>query len=200
MENLRIDDESEQAVKIPSPQEMLKRLNNVDVKTLDIKTVIDELKGKRIWISVLTLPVSATLLMSFTLLGAFLFDSPIISFTVTAFVLIWVGKLFDSQQRIYEYNARQEVINRIAYIEEGFGLLPHFRVFLPEKYRHLWQSVRKGNYIFIDQYIQAVVLLQHKLDPKKFTEIWYLSYPEIDPENDSELDNPEELENTPKGS
>ncbi len=169
--------------RIPTPQEMLDRLYQIDPKDFDIQAIANQLKGNKIWISILTLPVSATVLALFTLLGAFLFDSPVISFLITAALLFWVGKLFDNQQKIYTIAARQEVMQRIANIEEGFGLLPHFKVFLPEKYRHLWQSVRKGNYLYIEQYIQAILLLQKKLDPEKFTAIWYLSYPETNPEN-----------------
>ncbi len=187
-----------QSERIPSPQEMLTRLHQVDPKDLDIKTIADQLKGNKVWISILTLPVSATLLAMFTLLGAFLFDSPIISFLITAALLFWVGKLFDNQQQIYTIAARQEVMQRIANIEEGFGLLPHFKSFLPEKYRHLWQSVRKGNYIYIEQYVQAILLLQKKLDPEKFTAIWYLTYPEIDPDSPEYIEAEGEREETEK--
>lgn len=177
---------------IPSAQKMLERLNQIDSNDFNIKTIADGLKGNNVWVSILTLPVSTILLAVFTLLGAFLFDSPIISFLITAAVLFWVGKLFDNQQKIYTYAARQEVIQRIATIEEGFGLLPHFKPFLPQKYRHLWQSVRRGNYIYIEQYIQAILLLQKKLDAEQFSAIWYLTYPEIDP--DDQLDSQENIQ------
>jgi hypothetical protein len=185
--------EAVESERIPSPKEMLFRLQSIDPNDFNIKAIADELKGNKVWISILTLPVSAILLATFTLLGAFLFDRPIISFLITAALLFWVGKLFDNQQKIYTIAARQEVINRIASIEEGFGLLPHFKPFLPEKYRHLWQSVKRGNYIYIEQYIQAILLLQKKLDPEKFTAIWYLTYPEIDPESSEYLDEKEKL-------
>jgi len=184
--------EEDEAKRIPSPQEMLSRLQSIDPNDFNIKAIADELKGNKIWVSILTLPVSATILATFTLLGAFLLDSPVFSFIITAALLYWVGKLFDNQQRIYTITARQEVINRIAAIEDGFGLLPHFKPFLPEKYRHLWQSVKRGNYIYIEQYIQAILLLQKKLDPEKFTAIWYLTYPEIDPESSEYIDKTEE--------
>ncbi|MCF6298568.1 MAG: hypothetical protein L3J01_01665 [Thiomicrorhabdus sp.] len=180
--------EADESKRIPSPQEMLSRLQSIDPSDFNIKAIADELKGNKIWVSILTLPVSAIILATFTLLGAFLFDRPIISFLITAGLLFWVGKMFDNQQKIYTIAARQEVINRIAAIEEGFGLLPHFKPFLPEKYRHLWQSVKRGNYLYIEQYIQAILLLQKKLDPEKFTAIWYLTYPEIDPESSEYLD------------
>lgn len=184
LETPNLSEQSEaQSERTPSPQEMLTRLHQIDPNDFNIRTIAEHLKGNKVWISILTLPVSATLLAVFTLLGAFIFDSPIISFLITAALLFWVGKLFDNQQQIYTIAARQEVMQRIANIEEGFGLLPHFKTFLPEKYRHLWQSVRKGNYIYIEQYVQAILLLQKKLDPEKFTAIWYLTYPEIDPDS-----------------
>ncbi|VAW46896.1 hypothetical protein MNBD_GAMMA03-2013 [hydrothermal vent metagenome] len=169
--------------RIPTPQEMLSQLQNINPNDFNIKAIANDLKGNKVWISILTLPVSAIILASFTLLGAFLFDSPIISFFVTAALLFWIGKLFDNQQKIYTIAARQEVMNRISAIEEGFGLLPHFKPFLPQKYRHLWQSIKRGNYIYIEQYIQAILLLQKKLDSEKFIAIWYLTYPEIDPDS-----------------
>jgi hypothetical protein len=182
--------DTEQTQQPPSPQEMLTRLNQVNPKYFDVKAIEDQLKGKKIWIYVLTLPVSAVLLAVFTLLGTFIFDQPIISFVITAALLFWIGKMFDNQQHRYKYAARQEVINRIAETEQGFGLIPHFKNFLPRKYRHMWQSVRKGKYTYIEQYVQALVLLQHKLEPEKFIRIWYLTYPET--ETDSE--NPEQSE------
>ncbi len=180
--------DTEQNQQIPSPQEMLTRLNQVNPKYFDLKAIEDQLKGNKIWIYVLTLPVSAILLVAFTLLGTFIFDQPILSFVVTAALLFWIGKMFDNQQHLYKYAARQEVINRIAETEQGFGLIPHFKNFLPNKYRHLWQSVRKGNYTYIEQYVQALVLLQHKLEAEKFTRIWYLTYPHLDPESDENYD------------
>ncbi|MCF6344924.1 MAG: hypothetical protein L3J00_00465 [Thiomicrorhabdus sp.] len=185
LDKLPHESNEHQAERIPTPEEMLTRLHQIDSKTFDIRAIADKLKGNKVWISILTLPVSATLLAVFTLLGAFLFDSPILSFLITAALLFWVGKLFDNQQKFYTVAARQEVMQRIAEIEKDFGFLPHFKAFLPEKYRHLWQSIRKGNYLYIEQYTQAILLLQKKLDAEKFTAIWYLTYPETDP-NSSE--------------
>ncbi len=178
---------------IPSPEEMLERLRQINPEDFNIQTIANDLKGNKVWVSILTLPVSTIILAVFTLLGAFLFDRPIISFLITAALLFWAAKVIDSQQKIYTIAARQEVMKRIASIEEGFGLLPHFKPFLPSKYRHLWQSVRRGNYIYIEQYIQAILLLQKKLDPEKFIAIWYLTYPETDPES-SEYIEPSEKE------
>lgn len=171
---------------IPSPEEMLQRLNSVDVQQFNIDTITTELKGNKVWVSILTIPVSAIILVLVTLLGSFLFDQPIVSFLVAAGLLFWVSQMFEGQERHYKIAARHEVMQRIKRIEGEFGLLPHFKNFLPNKYRHLWQSLKKGNYQYIEQYVQAILLLQNKLHPEKFTRIWYLTYPEIDPERSDE--------------
>ena len=179
--------------KTPNAEEMIQRLMSVNLGQFDISTVADELKGNRIWIPILTVPVSAVILALFTLLGAFLFDQPIVSFVVTAAILFWIGKELERSQEAFTLKARQEVVNRIADIEEGFGLLPHFQTFLPKRYRHLWQSTRKGHYIYIEQYAQAIALLQDKIDHEKFAAVWHIVHPETDPESDETLeDNPPE--------
>jgi len=178
MQELELD-----AISTPSPEEMLKRLHDVDVQTFNIDEVANQLKGDKIWISILTIPVSAIILVSFTLIGGFLFDSPVLSFIITAALLFWVSKMFEQHERHYKVAARQEVMNRIQQTEGSFGLIPHFKHFLPNKYRHLWQSLRKGNYVYIEQYVQAILLLQNKLEPQQFIRVWYLTYPELDPEN-----------------
>lgn len=167
---------------IPSPEEMLQRLNDVDVQKFNIETLANEMKGNKVWISILTIPVSAVILVAATLIGGFIFDSPIISFLLAAALLFWISKMFEGHERHFKMVARQEVINRIQQTEGEFGLIPHFKHFLPAKYRHLWQSVRKGNYVYIEQYVQAILLLQNKLDGQKFVKIWYMTYPEINPE------------------
>lgn len=177
-DNILNNDES---IEIPSPEEMLLRLKKVDVNYFNIREIANELKGNHIWISVMTVPVSAIVLVSATLVGGFVFDSPIISFLVTAAFLFWLGRMYEGQEQNYRMAARHEVARRIQQIEGEFGLLYHFRHFLPNKYRHLWQSVRRGNYTYIEQYVQAVLLLQKKLEPEQFTRIWYMTYPEIDP-------------------
>ena len=174
---------------IPSPEEMLSRLQNIDVQTFNMKEIANELKGNQIWVSILTIPVSASVLVGFTLLGSFMFDRPIVSFLLAAGLLFWISKMFESQERRYKMAARHEVIRRIAEIEGGFGLIPHFKSFLPNKYRHLWQSLRKGQYHYIEKYVQAVLLLQNKLEAEQFKRIWYLTYPETDPEYVPPLDN-----------
>lgn len=167
---------------IPTPEEMLTRLQNVNVQDFDMQEIANHLKGNNVWISILTIPVTAIILVSFTLIGGFLFDRPIVSFLVTAGLLFWISKMFEGQERHYKFAARQEVMNRIQQTEGEFGLIPHFKHFLPNKYRHLWQSLRKGNYVYIEQYVQAILLLQNKLEPDQFIRIWYLTYPELDPD------------------
>ena len=167
---------------IPSPEEMLSRLQNINVQTFNMKEIANELKGNKIWVSILTIPVSASILVVVTLLGSFMFDLPIVSFLLAAGLLFWISKMFENQEHNYKIAARHEVIRRIAETEGEFGLIPHFKHFLPNKYRHLWQSLRKGQYHYIEQYVQAVLLLQNKLEEDQFTRIWYLTYPETDPE------------------
>ncbi len=168
---------------IPSAEEMLARLKSIDVQQFNIEQIANEMKGDKIWISILTIPVSAIILVSFTLLGGFLFDRPIVSFVVTAALLFWISKMFEQYERGFKYAARKEAERRVQQTEGSFGLIPHFKHFLPNKYRHLWQSLRKGNYVYVEQYVQAILLLQNKLEPEHFTRVWYLTYPELDPEN-----------------
>ncbi|MEA1989204.1 MAG: hypothetical protein U9N57_08375 [Pseudomonadota bacterium] len=52
--------------------------------------------------------------------------------------------------------------------------------------------MRKGQYHYIEQYVQAILLLQNKLEPEQFTRIWYLTYPETDPDYVPHPDNQEE--------
>jgi len=177
---------------IPSPEEMLSRLRDINVQTFNMKEVANELKGNKIWISILTIPVSASILVVITLLGSFMFDRPIISFLLAAGLLFWISKMFEHQEQNYIIAARHEVIRRIAETEGEFGLIPHFKHFLPKNYRHLWQSLRKGRYDYIEQYVQAILLLQNKLEPEQFTRIWYLTYPETDPDYVPHPDNQEE--------
>jgi len=180
----------EQMQNIPSAEEMIRRLKNVDIQQFNIQTIATELKGNKIWVSILTIPVSAIILVLITLLGSFIFDQPIASFIVGAVILFWVSKMFEGQERNYRIAARHEVMRRIKQTEGDFGLIPHFKHFLPNKYRHLWQSLKKGHYQYIEQYVQAILLLQNKLDAEHFSRIWYLTYPEIDPERDDDFQEP----------
>lgn len=178
-ETTAASENAEQAITIPQAEEILSRLQAVDVNQFDIVAVTNELKGNKQWISILTIPVTTILLGLFTLIGVLLFDSIIGSFLVAAGLLFFAGRILDQYERQYRIQARHEVMSRIQSTEGEFGLIPHFKHFLPTKYRHLWQSLKKGNYMYIDQYIQALVLLQHKLDHEKFTKIWNMTYPEL---------------------
>jgi len=174
-----MNSESETAIDVPQAEEILARLQSIDVNQFDMVAVTNELKGNKQWISILTIPVTTILLGLFTLLGVLLFDSIIGSFLVSAGLLFFAGRILDQYEQQYRIQARHEVMNRIRNTEDEFGLIPHFKHFLPTKYRHLWQSLKKGNYMYIDQYIQALVLLQHKLDHEQFTKIWNMTYPEL---------------------
>lgn len=167
---------------IPHADVMLERLYAIDVNIFDINAVANEIKGNKQWISILTIPIATILLGLFTLVGVMVFDSIIGSFIVSAILLFSVAKILDQYERQFLAQARQEVMARIALTEQGFGLIPHFKHFLPTKYRHLWQSLRKGNYLYIDQYIQALVLLQNRIESEKFIKIWNMTYPHLEEE------------------
>ncbi|WP_019895969.1 hypothetical protein [Hydrogenovibrio halophilus] len=173
---------SEDHYDIPTAETMLERLQSVNVDDFDLKTVTDEVKGNQAWLFVLTLPMSAFLLVVLTLLGTFLTDHFVLSFLFTALLVYGIGKVIDQYEQKFRYQARLEVMDRIRKAEGEFGLLPHFRDFLPKKYRHLWQSLRRYNYAYIDQYIAAIRLLQQRLDPDKFIRVWRLKYPETAPD------------------
>lgn len=165
----------------PTAERMLQRLMATDVDSFDIKKETDALKGNHAWIFVLTMPVSAILLVVFTLLGSYLTGYFLASFLATALIIYTIAQIIDSHEQKFRRQARLNVMGRIEQNEGEIGLLPHFRDFLPPKYRHLWQSVRRKNFIYVDQYISAITLLQNKLDKEKFIYIWHLKYPTTDP-------------------
>ncbi|CAN8142580.1 SMODS and SLOG-associating 2TM effector domain-containing protein [uncultured Thiomicrorhabdus sp.] len=171
---------------LPSPDELLQRLRAIDCEQLNIDKRMEEMRGQRVWFSALAIPVSALVLTIFTLIGTFAFDQPIPSFLIAAALLYWIGNMIDGQQRHLPIQARNEIMQQIAQMEGEQGLLPHFSYFLPKRYRHLWQSLRKGNYIYIEQYTQAVTLLQRSLDEQKFMKFWYLKHPESAPQDDGD--------------
>lgn len=177
----------------PTAEEMLERLHAVDVEDFDLEQRTNELKGNNAWLFVLTMPATAILLVLFTLLGTFLTDHFIISFILSAGVLFVIGKMIDQYEQKFKYQARLDIMQRIKGTETDAGLIPHFRDFLPKKYRHLWQSLKKQNYIYIDQYIAALTLLQQRLDDDKFIRVWRLKYPETAPDEEEE-----DLVETPK--
>lgn len=167
--------------KIPSAEQMLTRLDQVDLEQFDHEAIFVELKGKTIWVTALTIPVTVVVLALCTLIGM-LFDHPVIGFIIGALLLFWISRMIDAKDQNLHFQAHQEVVERIKQTEGEFGLIPHFKHFLPQRYRHLWQSLRKGNYHYIEQYIQAVHLLQTKLEHDKFIRIWQLKYPQFAPE------------------
>ncbi|BBP43006.1 hypothetical protein [Thiosulfativibrio zosterae] len=178
--------ENDTSPSTPTAAEMLTRLRAVDTGIFDIKSLADQLKGKHAWIFVLTMPVSAIFLVTVTLLGTFLTGYFVASFLVAALLLFIVGKMLDQFEKRFFYQARITVMQRIQETEGDYGLIPHFKDFLPAKYRHLWQSLRKGRYQYIDQYIAAITLLQHKLEDDKFTRIWEIRHPELASDEDED--------------
>ena len=166
----------------PSAESMLARLNSVNIEAFDIQLKMDELKGKWNWIFVLTMPISALLLVSLTLLGLFFADSFVISFIISSGIVFSIAKVIDGYEQQYRSLARKHIMKTIAEIEDDIGLIHNFKEFLPKKYRHLWQCVRKKNFIYIEQYTTAIRLLQSKLEHEKFIKLWHFKYPMTDPE------------------
>lgn len=167
---------------MPYAEEMLERLHAIDVSQFDIAQRVETLKGNHAWLFVLTMPVTALLLVILTLVGTFLSDQFIVSFLVVSGLLFLVGKMIDEYEQKFKRQARLDIMHRIKDAEGEMGLLPHFKDFLPPKYRHLWQNLKKHNYAYIEQYIAAISMLQKHLDDDKFIRIWQLKYPETAPE------------------
>ncbi|MPQ75548.1 hypothetical protein [Hydrogenovibrio sp. JE_KL2] len=170
----------------PTAEEMLERLHNVDLGDLDLKQLMEEAKGNQAWLFVMTMPVSALFLVIVTLLGTFLTGYFIASFIIGATFIFIIGQMLDQYERKFKSLARIEAMKRIEAFEGEYGLLPHFNDFLPTKYRHLWQTVRRKNFVYIEQYVAAMKLLQNKLDREKFIYIWRLKHPETDPNYEQE--------------
>lgn len=166
----------------PTAERMLERLMQVNTELFDTDAETEILKGKHVWIFVLTMPVSAIILVTLTLLGTYLTGYFIASFIATALIIFTIAQIIDGYEQKFRRQARLNVMQRIEQTEGEIGLLPHFRDFLPTKYRHLWQSVRRKNFIYTEQYINALTLLQTKLDQEKFIYIWRLKYPTTDPD------------------
>ncbi|BBN59089.1 hypothetical protein [Hydrogenovibrio marinus] len=183
-ETVQIEDE---AIPLkPTAEEMLERLHDVELGDLDLKQLTEEAKGNQAWLFVMTMPVSALFLVIVTLLGTFLTGYFIASFIIGATFVFLIGQMLDQYERKFKNLARIEAMKRIEAVEGEYGLLPHFNDFLPTKYRHLWQTVRRKNFIYIEQYIAAMKLLQNKLDREKFIYIWRLKHPETDPNHEPE--------------
>lgn len=173
---------------IPTAQTMLERLHQINLEEFDIKKVEEEIRGNRIWINTLTIPVAMLSLVLFTFIGAWLSGHLILSFLIAAGLVFLVGKMFEGYDRQVKWDARRETERRIAETEGEFGLLVHFKPFLPTRYRHLIQSLKRRRYLYIDQYIQAINLLQRKLDHDKFTQAWHIVYPHLKPNTDLNAD------------
>ncbi len=168
---------------IPTAQQMLIRLHEIDLTDFDLKLAEEQMRGNKIWINILTIPVATLSLVIFTFLGAWITGQLILSFLIAAGIVLTIGKMFEGFDEQVRWNARLEVERRIAETEGEFGLIVHFKHFLPTRYRHLVQSLKRGRYLYIDQYMQAVHLLQRKLDHMKFMDAWHLVYPHLDPAN-----------------
>lgn len=166
---------------IPSAEDMLAKLMNINLDDYDLRHAEDLLRGNLVWINILTVPVTLVLLLLFTLLGGLATGHFTLSFIVTALLLFMAGKMFEGYDLKIKLQARQEIEARIADTESDFGFIVHFKYFLPTRYRHLIQSLKRRRFLYIDQYIQAVRLLQNKLDHEQFTEAWHRVYPEIAP-------------------
>ncbi len=192
---MELTEEEKQKAKnlIPSAEEMLERLYAVDIEAFDLKTVTLEMMGNKAWIFVSILPISAILLALFTFLGSYFSGHIIISFIFSAMLVYTFGLVMGHYERHYKQLAFAEIMRRIAETEGEFGLLIHFKDFLPPKYRYLIHCLKKGVYTYIKQYQNAILLLQTKLDPDKFTRIWYLKYPDIAPEEQKEEGEDEEI-------
>jgi hypothetical protein len=173
--NLEVTEELREAVRTEAMQ-LITRLNQVEIEDFNLKKVEESLRGKMIWINTLTVPISLVLLLLFTLVGKLISGYIIISFIVSALIVFLLGKMFENYDHEVKWNARREVERRIAETEGDDGLIIHFKNFLPTRYRYLVQSLRRGQYLFIDQYIQAVHLLQHKLETEKFIRAWSLAH------------------------
>lgn len=166
---------------VPTPEEMLTKLHSIDTELLNLIEAENLLRGKLVWINILTAPVAMVLLALFTLFGYMVIGYLIPSFIVSALLIFMVSKAFDNYDREIKLNARREIEGRIKDIEDEFGFIIHFEMFLPTRYRHLVQTLKRRKYYYIEQYIQAINLLQNKLDAEKFTEAWHRVYPETKP-------------------
>lgn len=163
-------------------QEMLQKINSIDTDTLDVQKLANELKGKNQLYFSLVMPVALLLIVLLTFIAYLITTNIIISFFVASLIVILLGKLATQHETKYSNKARILIIQRISEYETDAGILTHFKEFLPKRYRHLWQCLKKGNYRFIEQYISAVQLLQSKLDAQQFIKVWDIKNPPPIPE------------------
>ncbi len=171
--------ESEEQVDVfyddmPSANDLLDRLNAIDLNRLDLEQVSAEMLGKWKWARVLVMPVGALLLFLLTWLFSALSGYLIPSFVVAALTLLLIGRLLDRYEKALMQAARQAVENYISEVEGDTGLLIYFQDFLPKKYRPLIKALQDGFYGYIPQYREAVRLLREQLDPVKFQTWWLI--------------------------
>lgn len=158
---------------LPTAQELLDRVNAIDLTQLDVELVASDLLGPWKWARVLAMPIGALLLFLLTWLGSY-FTHVLISFTASAILVLLIGKWLDRYERSLKLQARKVVEGRIAEIEGTDGLLLYFQDFLPKRYKPLIKALQKGHYYYIPQYIEAVELLRKQLDPVKFQTWWLI--------------------------
>lgn len=159
---------------LPSADELLERLNAIDLSQLDIDEVSAQMLGPWKWARVLILPVGALLLFLLTWLFSAISGYLIPSFVFSAMLLMLISRLLDRYERALKLQARQLIEQRIAEIEGENGLLIYFKDFLPKKYNPLLKALQQGFYGYIPQYIEAVKLLREQLDPIKFQTWWLI--------------------------
>jgi hypothetical protein len=172
---------------LPTAELMIDRLNSINLEQFDVDARMDLLKGKWNWVFILTMPISALLLVIFTLLGMFIADNFIIGFIFSSILVFSIAKIIDGYEKQFRRQARKQISDTVAEIEGELGLLHHYKEFLPAKYRHLWQTTRKKNFSYIEQYKAAILLLQRRLEVDKFIKLWHLKYPMTDPEYVKEI-------------
>ncbi|AHF02191.1 hypothetical protein THIAE_02315 [Thiomicrospira aerophila AL3] len=162
--------------------ELLQRLQAIDLAQLNPQEVEQQVLGKRVWLHTFTFPITIGILAIFTLLATWLVNNMLYGFLVALLVVWFLGKLFES----YEHDTQRQVQARLEEIIKGIegeqGLLIHFSAFLPKRYGALLQALRKQRYGYVLQYYQAATLLQKRLDQARFKKYWHSKYPEMDPE------------------
>jgi hypothetical protein len=178
--------EDKLSIETPSAEILLERLNAIDPEAFSALKHEQELKGRNLWLNTFAMPISAIILCFVTLTGAFVFDRPFISFGLAAAAIYFAAKLIQQYEMRIKIQAFQNMMDQVKNYEGDYGLIPHFQAFLPERYRHLWQSLRKGDYQYVKQYQQAVVMLQNQLDHDKFIHFWLIQHPEL-AENEEEI-------------
>jgi len=166
---------------IPTAEAMLQRLRDIDLDAFNLSERELKLKGNKAWMNAFAIPISALFITLSTLIGTFVFNSPFISFGISAALAYIAGKMLEDYEHKIKVKAYHETIEYIKTTEGEFGLIPHFKHFLPKRYRHLWQSLRKGRYQYVKQYAQAAALLQDKIEEEKFIKVWHLQYPHLAP-------------------